>query len=105
MNKVMNKLKRVLLFTTGLVILLSGCTPKTSPTTTITITTTSTLPANLSVYQLEYYLFAKYPDIFWCDPDNYPVAREGQEQQNTITQFPSIKSNQPEFSAILTHLN
>ena len=105
MNKVMNKLKRVLLFTTGLVILLSGCTPKTSPTTTITITTTSTLPANLSVYQLEYNLFAKYPDIFWCDPDYYPVAREGQEQQNAITQFTTIKSNQAEFSVILTHLN
>jgi len=93
----------VLLFTTGLVILLAGCTPKTSPTTT-TITT-SILPANASVYQLEYSLFVKYPDIFWCDPDYYPVAGEDQEQQNAIMQFTAIKSNQAEFSAILTHLN
>jgi hypothetical protein len=54
---------------------------------------------------LEYRLFAKYPNIFWCDSDYYPVAREGQEQQNSVDQFLTIKSNQAEFSAILTQLN
>jgi len=57
-----------------------------------------------SQYQLEYQLLAKYPDYFWCDPDVYPVAREGQEQQNAISQFPSIRANASEFSAILAQL-
>jgi hypothetical protein len=33
------------------------------------------------------------------------VAKEGQEQQNAKDQFPAIKSNQTEFSAILAQLN
>ena len=33
------------------------------------------------------------------------MAREGQEQQNAIDQFPAIKSNQTEFSAILAQFN
>ena len=102
MNRVISSVNKPWLSTIVLVILLSGCRSQPSSTKT---TTSTTLPANSSVYQLEYVLFAKYPDIFWCDPDFYPVAREGQEQQNASTQFLTIKSNQAEFSAILAHLN
>jgi hypothetical protein len=84
-------------------ILLSGC--KSQSSTTTTTTTATTLPVVYSVYQLEYRLFTQYPNVFYCDPDYYPVAREGQEQQNASTQFPVIKSNQAEFSAILAYLN
>jgi hypothetical protein len=49
-------------------------------------------------------LLANYPDIFWCDPDFYPVARKGQEQSNATQQFPAIMANAAEFSAILEHL-
>ena len=101
MNRVFNSVKMVLLFTIVLVILLSGCKAQSSLTTS----STSILPATYSQYQLEYRLFAKYPNIFWCDSDYYPVAREGQEQQNSVDQFLTIKSNQAEFSAILTQLN
>ena len=101
MNRVFNSVKMVLLFTIVLVILLSGCKAQSSLTTS----STSILPATYSQYQLEYRLFAKYPNIFWCDSDYYPVAREGQEQQNAVDQFSGIKSNQAEFSAILTQLN
>ena len=76
-----------------LMLLLGSC--KAQPTTTV---------VNYTQPQLEYRLLAKYPDVFWCDPDYYPVARAGQEQQNAITQFPSIQSNQQEFSAILVQL-
>jgi hypothetical protein len=76
-----------------LMLLLGSC--KAQPTTTV---------VNYTQPQLEYRLLAKYPDVFWCDPDYYPVARAGQEQQNAITQFPSIQSNQQEFSAILEQL-
>ena len=101
MNKVMNRVKNTLLFTIVLLILLSGCKTKTSSTNT----TTSTLPATYSQYQLVYRLFTEYPNIFWCDPDFYPLGKEGQEEQNADTQFPIIKSNQAEFSAILAQLN
>lgn len=101
MNRVFNSVKMVLLFTIVLVILLSGCKAQSSLTTS----STSILPATYSQYQLEYRLFVKYPNIFWRDPDYYPVAREGQEQQNSVDQFLTIKSNQAEFSAILTQLN
>jgi hypothetical protein len=93
MNKSIATIKWVLLLTAGLTILLGGCRGQSSPTTTI-----------YSLPQLEYRLFFNFPDVFWCDPDYYPVAREGQEQQNAIDQFPTIKSNQTEFSAILEHL-
>ena len=58
----------------------------------------------LSRFQLGYRLLAAYPGFFWCDPDVYPVGREGQEQQNAIDQFAAIRANADEFSAILTHL-
>jgi hypothetical protein len=53
---------------------------------------------------MAYLLLAAYPDFFWCDPDFYPVAREGQEQVNAREQFPAIKANPAELSAILESL-
>ena len=100
---VVNRMKFALPLMLMLGILLSGC--KSQSSTTTTTTTATTLPVVYSVYQLEYRLFAQYPNVFYCDPDYYPVAREGQEQQNASTQFPVIKSNQAEFSAILAYLN
>jgi hypothetical protein len=79
-----------------------------SPTTSPTPTATSTTPGptqTYSQYQLAYLLLDKYPDFFWCDPDFYPIAREGGEQANALSQFSSIRSNSEEFSAILTRLN
>ena len=77
------------------IVLLPGCgVPGTStPTPTIIYTEP----------QLEYMLFAKYTDFFWCDPDHYPVGRPGQEETNAQTQFPAIQANTAEFSAILQH--
>ena len=118
------KMKLISLLTMVLVTLLSGCkspmstttsatTGTKNTTTTITTTTTTTTTttfttvttSSYSQYQLEYLLFAQYTNVFYCDPDYYPVAREGQEQQNAISQFPAIQSNQAEFSAILKYLN
>jgi hypothetical protein len=108
-------MKKILLFTVVLVVLLSGCKFKTSTTnsttnatatTTIpTSTTSTTLPSIYSQYQLEYRLCSEFPNVFWCDPDFYPVARVGQEQQNAIAQYLTIRSNQSEFSAILQQMN
>jgi hypothetical protein len=59
----------------------------------------------LSAAELEYRLIAQYGPVFFCDPDFYPVSREGQEQQNALDQFPAIRANNAlEFAAILEHL-
>lgn len=57
-----------------------------------------------SVYQLEYRLMSDFGNFFWCDPDFYPIAREGQEQANAVQQFPAIMGNTSEFAAILEYL-
>jgi len=59
---------------------------------------------SLSRFQLGYRLLAAYPDVFWCDPDFYPIAREGQEQQNANAQFAAIRATADEFAAILDHV-
>ena len=92
---------------TGVAACAGGPATTTTPTTvstTPTTTPTSTTAGPYNQYQLEYLLLAKYPDYFWCDPDFYPVAREGQEQANAIAQFPDIQANATEFTAILEHL-
>jgi hypothetical protein len=70
-----------------------GCGSPTAPTTTL-----------LSAPELEYRLIARYGPLFFCDPDFYPIAREGQEQQNALDQFPAIRANAAGFAAILEHL-
>ncbi len=90
-------LKGLLFLLLGLVILLPACAGGVSPTPTSTVTYT--------VSQLKYRLLDAYPDYFWCDPDYYPVAREGQEQQHALQEFPDIQANQEEFATILAHLS
>ncbi len=60
--------------------------------------------AEYSLPELKYLLLASFDDVFWCDPDFYPIGRPGQEEQNALEQFPVISANQAEFSAILQHL-
>lgn len=62
-------------------------------------------PVTYSPFQLEYRLIANFGDVFWCDPDYYPIGRPGQEEQSSLTQFPAIRANSAEFSAILEQLN
>ena len=61
-------------------------------------------PVTYSVPELKYILLDHFDDVFWVDPDFYPIAREGQEEQNALEQFPVISANVTEFSAILKHL-
>jgi hypothetical protein len=100
------------LITLSLSTACQGIATSTSPTSATPTLPTSPSPSTsptpttpYSRYQLAYVLLDKYPDFFWCDPDFYPVAREGQEQANAIAQYPAIRSNGLEFSAILERLN
>jgi hypothetical protein len=61
-------------------------------------------PVEYSVPELEYQLISNFDNVFWCDPDFYPVGQEGQEEENALEQFPIISANTVEFSAILAHL-
>jgi hypothetical protein len=73
----------------------AGCTPGS---------TTTTPPPEYSRYELEYRLLADFSDFFWCDPDLYPIARPDQEETDSQEQFPDIRADSAEFSAILGHL-
>lgn len=57
-----------------------------------------------SMPELKYRLISNFDNVFFVDPDFYPVAQEGQEQENALEQFPNISANTAEFSAILEHL-
>ena len=72
----------------------SACAPQ-QPVPTVTY----------SVPELKYLLLSEFENVFYVDPDFYPVAREGQEEKNALGQFPGIKANTAEFSAILEHLS
>jgi len=63
-----------------------------------------TPPVEYSVPDLEYRLISNFDNVFWCDPDFFPVARDGQEEENALEQFSIISANTVEFSAILSHL-
>ena len=76
-----------------LAVIFSAC--QTSSTTTGTHT--------YNIPQLKYLLIARYPDLFWCDPDFYPVARD--ELPNALTQFSTVRADSDEFAAIMHQLN
>lgn len=61
-------------------------------------------PAIYSMPELKYRLISSFDNVFFVDPDFYPVARGGQEQENALEQFPNISANTAEFSSILEHL-
>ena len=62
-----------------------------------------TLPSGLGPTALKYRLLDQYPDLFFCDPDFYPVARAN-EADLAQQRFPQIQANAEEFQAILGRL-
>lgn len=65
----------------------------------------TTPPVEYSLPELKYLLLASFDDVFWCDPDYYPVGRPGQEEKNALEQFPAVSADEAEFSAIRQHLS
>jgi hypothetical protein len=86
---------KILLSAAIIFALVSGCSAQPVTTTT---------PPTSSQYQLEYRLISHFDNIFWNDPDFYPISREGQEQTNALEQFAGIRENELAFSAIIEYL-
>jgi hypothetical protein len=58
------------------------------------------LPTGATPTELKYRVLEEFPDLFFCDPDFYPVAR-ADELDLAIERFPELQANQEEFNAIL----
>ena len=112
----------------SLILGLTACTPRIStatpnlnggtaqPGTAIAVTlpandtpppssgspTLTPLPSNLGPIELKYLVLTQFPDLFFCDPDYYPVAR-ADEADLARQQFPELQANPEEFNAILNH--
>ncbi|MBM3934634.1 MAG: hypothetical protein FJ319_10100 [SAR202 cluster bacterium] len=67
-------------------------------------TATPTPGGPMSITQIKYFLIGKYPDFFFCDPDYYPVSREGQEESRAKELFMQIRADQEMFGAITSRL-
>lgn len=57
----------------------------------------------LSVPQLKFAVMDAAGKPVYCDPDYYPIARDGGEQANAIAFYPQIKSDTATYDAILAH--
>ncbi|MFC2025216.1 hypothetical protein ACFLTG_02260 [Chloroflexota bacterium] len=57
-----------------------------------------------SMPELKYILLGNFDNVFYVDSDYYPIAREGQEEQNALEQYAEIKADDAEFKAIIDHL-
>jgi len=57
----------------------------------------------LTVPQLKFAVMDSVGPPVYCDPDFYPIARDGGEQQNAIAMYPTIKADTETYQAILGH--
>lgn len=57
-----------------------------------------------SSYELTYILIDKFGPHFYCDPDEYPVQRQD-EQEAALEHFPEIQADSQIYFAILNRLN
>jgi hypothetical protein len=66
------------------------------------LTPIPTLPGGLGPTELKYRLLAQFPDLFFCDPDYYPIAR-ADETSLARQHFSDLQANPEEFNTILAH--
>lgn len=53
--------------------------------------------------QLKYAVMDSAGKPAYCDPDFYPIAREGGEQANALARYPQIQADTEVYAAILSH--
>ena len=59
----------------------------------------------LTIEQLKFKVMDSIGVPIYCDPDYYPIAREGGEQSSADTYYPQIRANAEVYSAIVAHEN
>jgi hypothetical protein len=67
---------------------------------------TTSVPAVVSplgIYELKFAVMDGVGRPVYCDPDFYPIAREGGEQANAIADYPQIKGDPVLYAAIAAH--
>jgi len=57
----------------------------------------------LNVAELKFKVMDAVGTPLFCDPDFYPIAREGGEQANAITEYPKIRAQADLYPAIIAH--
>jgi outer membrane protein assembly factor BamB len=57
----------------------------------------------LNVYELKFRVMDAVGTPVYCDPDFYPVAREGGEQTNAIAAYPTIRAQADLYAAIVAY--
>ena len=69
-----------------------------------TLTPIPTLSTAMGPIELKYRVLDRFPDLFFCDPDYYPIPRED-EMDLARLRYPEIQANPEELDAILVHLD
>lgn len=59
--------------------------------------------APLSTPELKFRVIDQVGSPVYCDPDYYPVARQGGEEANAIANYPQIRAEVDLYSAIVAH--
>lgn len=91
-------------------VVVIGETPRVGtfgPAATASVTTAptamATLPPGVSPIRVKYQLIERFGDVFFCDPDLYPVAREVTDEE-VAQRVAKLMQNAEEYQAILEHL-
>ncbi len=58
---------------------------------------------NLTVSQLKFKVLDQVGPVAYCDPDFYPIARDGGEQASALAMYDKIRADAEIYSAILVH--
>jgi hypothetical protein len=66
-------------------------------------TTSTRLGTPMNVHQLKFRVMDAVGTPVYCDPDFYPLARDGGEQANALTEYPKIQAQANLYAAIVAH--
>ncbi len=88
---------------TAVPVIITPLPPDYTPPPTVAAPTPSAIPTltgGIGPAELKYRVLDQFPNLFFCDPDYYPIARDD-ETSLALQHFPEIQANTEEFTAIL----
>jgi hypothetical protein len=65
--------------------------------------TSTSLGTPMNLHQLKFEVMDAVGTPVYCDPDIYPIARDGGEQANALTEYPKIQAQADLYAAIVAH--